>query len=101
MKKEIEILKVGDEILTKLKEQPNNICTQLNKNEEISFNTGFHRGFVLGYTEAVKNCSIPDVINRRELLIDFCKSMQCHFIATEQSTIETGVDDYLKSINCL
>ena len=78
MKTEIEILKVGDEILTKLKEQPNNICTQLNKNEEISFNTGFHRGFVGGYTEAVKNCSIPDVSNQRELLKSFLKHLDCN-----------------------
>lgn len=45
--------------------------------------------------------TIPDVINRRELLIDFCQSMQCHLIATEQNKIENGVDDYLKSINSL
>lgn len=50
---------------------------------------------------SAKNCVIPAVINRRELLIDFCKSMECHFISTEQNKIETGVDDYLKSINSL
>lgn len=56
---------------------------------------------VIDALNEVKNCTIPNVINRRELLIDFCQSMQCHLIATEQNKIETGVDDYLKSINSL
>lgn len=69
MKTEEQILKLGDNLLTELKKNPNNICTQLNKNEEISFNTGFLRAFVLGYQEAAKGCSvlnnsIPSVVRK-------------------------------------
>jgi hypothetical protein len=49
MKTEIDILKLGDEILTKEKENPNHITTQLNKDETISYNTGFKNGFLKGY----------------------------------------------------
>jgi len=61
MKTEDEILKVGDKILTKIKEMPNSILTQLNKNESISYNTGFYRGFVCGWQESVKTCNKPAV----------------------------------------
>ena len=100
MKREIEILKVGDEILTKLKEQPNNICTQLNKNEEISFNTGFHRGFVSGYTEAVKNCSIPDVSNRRALYFAFMKEYNALMGEGEHEILKEEVEVLLAKYSC-
>ena len=45
--------------------------------------------------------NIPDVINRRELLIDFCQSVQCYDIQQGTKGIKEGVDDYLKSINSL
>ena len=48
---EEEVLKRGDDILTELVKTENHITTQLNENENISYNTGFHSGFVLGYKE--------------------------------------------------
>lgn len=66
MKTELEIMKMGDEILTEEKKNPNHITTQLNKDEGISYNTGFHSGFVKGYYEALreasKNLVKPDVM---------------------------------------
>ena len=53
----MEILKMGDEILTEDKKNPNHITTQLNRDEGISYNTGFHTGFVKGYNEAIKQAS--------------------------------------------
>ena|ERR1700743_276 len=50
---EMEILKKADKFLTKLKREPNNICTQLNREEEISFTTGYHNGFLTGYLKAL------------------------------------------------
>lgn len=41
--------KLGDDMLTELKKDPNHITTQLNFNEQVSYNTGFHKGFELGY----------------------------------------------------
>jgi len=55
MKTEVEILKMGDEILTENKKNPNHIIAQLNKDESISYNTGFHTGFILGYTKSSQN----------------------------------------------
>lgn len=57
MKTEMEILKMGDEILTEDKKNPNHITTQLNRDEGIGYNTGFHTGFVKGYNEAIKQAS--------------------------------------------
>jgi hypothetical protein len=47
------------------------------------------------------NCNKPAVINRRELLIDFCSSVECYQIHSNQKDVPVGVDDYLKSINSL
>ena len=49
----------------------------------------------------VKNLTIPVVINQRELLIDFCSSVECYQINTDQVELADGVDKYLKSINSL
>lgn len=48
--------------------------------------------------ERVKNCSIPAVINRRELLVAFlCEYHTSMLVFAEMPDIETIVDDYLKS----
>jgi hypothetical protein len=45
---EASLRKIGDELLTELKKDPNHITTQLNRDEQISYNTGFHKGFAEG-----------------------------------------------------
>lgn len=50
-----EILMRGDAILTELKKKVGCICRALNREEEISYNTGFHLGFQIGYNEAVSD----------------------------------------------
>ena len=46
----------------------------------------------------VKNCTIPDVINRRELLVAFLREYYTSMLVfAEMPDIETIVDDYLKS----
>lgn len=59
-------------------------------------NKAFLKGALNELSEALR---LYDVSGRSELLIDFCSSMQFHFIATEQDSIKKGVDEYLKSIN--
>lgn len=49
--------------------------------------------------EKVKNCSIPAVINRRELLIDFIQWYNKEY--PHDAHPEWLVDDYEKSINSL
>ena len=51
--------------------------------------------------QQVKNLTMHSVINRRELLIDFCSSVECYQINTDQVELADGVDKYLKSINSL
>ena len=55
--------------------------------------------FINELKQVKNNFVLADVSGRSELLIDFCSSMQFHFIATEQDSIKKGVDEYLKSIN--
>lgn len=50
-----EILKMGDKALTELKKNPASITHLLNKDEGVSYNTGFHKGFDLGYKAGIKN----------------------------------------------
>lgn len=57
MKTEKEILKMGDKILTKDMKNPNHITTQLNRDEKISYNTGFYTGFIKGYNEAMNQAA--------------------------------------------
>jgi flagellar biosynthesis/type III secretory pathway protein FliH len=47
-----EILLQGDRLLTELKKNPNHITQRLNRPEEISYNSGFHAGYVEGYNAA-------------------------------------------------
>jgi hypothetical protein len=63
---EDEMLKSADRALSKLKEEPNNICTQLNETEAISFNTGFFIGFESGY--AIRTESQTPKMSAREWL---------------------------------
>lgn len=53
MKTEKEILKMGDKILT---EDMKNLV-RLNREEQISYNTGFYTGFVKGYNEAMNQAA--------------------------------------------
>jgi hypothetical protein len=46
---ETEILQFGDKILTELKKDVNFVTHKLNRDEEISFNTGYHKGFSQGW----------------------------------------------------
>ena len=50
---------------------------------------------------AVKNCSIPAVINRRELLIDFLMATDEVYAMHIRENAEKCADEYLKSINSL
>ena len=51
--------------------------------------------------EAVKNCSIPAVINRRELLIAFLRQQnKLHYVTIYENDFEFA-DKLLKAINCL
>ncbi len=50
-----ELLKFGDAILTEEKKNPNHITTQLNRDEIISYNTGYHKGFLRGHQTASLN----------------------------------------------
>jgi hypothetical protein len=48
--------------------------------------------------EQGKNCSIPAVINRRELFVAFLREYHTSMLVfAEMPDIETIVDDYLKS----
>jgi len=50
--------------------------------------------------QEVKNCSIPDVSQQREQLIDFAIRFDGGNTRTNRKAYEQEVDDYLKSINC-
>jgi len=54
-----------------------------------------------GVSMGKRQLTKPAVINRRELLIDFCSSVECYQINTDQVKLADGVDKYLKSINSL
>ena len=72
MKTENEILMMGDEILTEDKKNPNHITTQLNRDEGISYNTGFHTGFVKGYQKATKWISVKDELPKENIKVLVC-----------------------------
>lgn len=64
--------KLGDDVLTKLKENPNHITAQLKEfNEQVSYNTGFHTGFTLGY-HASTQPSNKEVQDIADALRDWC-----------------------------
>ncbi len=50
---------------------------------------------------AAKNCSIPAVINQRELLIDFLMNVDEVYGMHVKKDAEKCADNYLKSINSL
>ena len=53
--------------------------------------------FIIGWQEAVKNCFIPDVSNRRELLIAF-QSWQFDKGYLYQKNLQNGmIEEFLKS----
>ena len=51
--------------------------------------------------EQVKNCSIPDVSQQRELLIDFYSKQRGGMNETNKHARIREVDNYIESINCL
>ena len=51
--------------------------------------------------EQVKLFAIPDVINRRELLIDFIAYIDNNLELMVTEGTDKLIDNYLKSINCL
>lgn len=56
---------------------------------------------VIDALNEVKNCTIPDVINRRELLIDFLMEVDEVYGMHIREDAEKCADNYLKSINSL
>lgn len=60
---EIAIQKLGDNILTEMKKNPNHICTLLNKDEIISYNTGFHTGFRAGFLATSPKGKEEEILN--------------------------------------
>lgn len=87
MKTKLDIVKIGDKILDEFKKQPNNIFTQLkNTNEEITFNTGFFRGFEFGFDNSESLYSFLDWFRNTDF--------NC-----EGHSTEDVVKEYLKNVD--
>lgn len=70
------------------------------KNEEglSDYGVTLLEGYAVGLEIVVKNCSIPDVSNRRELLCAFFKFFRDNGEANIGMTIEQFVDAFLSTI---
>ena len=52
------------------------------------------------YKQLVKNCSIPDVSQQRELLLAFIKFYHSDDYSPENTTFKEDVDAFLEANNC-
>ena len=56
--------------------------------------------FIIGWQEAVKNCNIPDVSNRRELYFAFMKEYNSLMGESEHQILKEEVEVLLAKYSC-
>ncbi len=99
MKTEKEILKLGDDILTEEKKDINHITSQLNKDETISYNKGFHSGFLKGYMANEKNTKTILHITTEVPFIEFA-TYDFLYTTSKSSVIELNDKKYKLVDSC-